>query len=506
MKKGKIFPPPDLLSSCHSPIPNIPLSIDNQFDGEGNNLFFANISSIILHCQNRSVYAALHDSVTIVTQCDSMSFGASLHFVCVVVAYLILQPIAYMLSSPSNAGRRFLVRCVLDAALILSLVAGATAPELNRGLGYEAISWVVLLASTGISKVSTMWCYLTRSDYWCCSAFTKLLSDESRWMKAAKRVETAFVFIGSPALVVVLCYRLLGVCENSEALFSFGLNIHGPSNPSQCIAHFGVGGLLNLWAFTVFLTEVKAVTMMYTLAEIEFRVALVGGSVLFLGTLIHELPKTWPNEMGVTDHQHLALYLVLMLMGILGIAAHSYGLRPKSWNVPWLIVGLCISTLLYFHDPNSKGMHKDLHQVVALTWLAAMVARSQQKHFVASLAGSVAGLTFASVTYAHVWMSLVSGTNYLGYLFYIVAFVATLYIGVMSVVLCGRRLGAGMGDGEPVVMMVGGGSGSGGGGGGGGGGGNTKRRGQYEMVGVKMEEVKEDNEELEEGDTDENVV
>ena len=91
-KTGKISVPPDLpVGSCYSPIPNIPLSIDNQFDGEGNNLYFANISSIILHCQNRN--AALHDSVTIVTQCDSISFGASLHFVCVVVAYLILQPI-----------------------------------------------------------------------------------------------------------------------------------------------------------------------------------------------------------------------------------------------------------------------------------------------------------------------------------------------------------------------------------------------------------------------------
>ena len=91
-------------------------------------------------------------------------------------------------------------------------------------------------------------------------------------------------------------------------------------------------------------------TLSHTLAWYEFRV--VGISAAFAGiiTLIHNLPRTWPGEQGVTDHQHLGLYLTTVVLNGFGVVAHSTGMKPKHWNVPFfylarVLVYCCITTI-----------------------------------------------------------------------------------------------------------------------------------------------------------------
>ena len=195
-------------------------------------------------------------------------------------------------------------------------------------------------------------------------------------------------------------------------------------------------------------------TLSHTLAWYEFRVVGIAAAFAGIITLIHNLPRTWPGEQGVTDHQHLGLYLTTVVLNGFGVVAHSTGMKPKHWNVPFFLSGTCISVLLYYHDPESHGLHKNLHQVCSLAWLAAMVARTMGKGVIAGMAASIAGCTFASVIYAHIWMIETSYTNYLGYFFYTTSFVVSVYGFIVSVIGCAYKLGVEKGKGEPTVNAV----------------------------------------------------
>ena len=211
-----------------------------------NKLPYLKLSSIISHCNQHKAENPVMGSVIIVTQCDATSFGGMFHLICMVIAFLILQPIAFMLMESYNNVKKVLVLYIaMGCFLLIGFVAGATAPELNRGLRYEAIVWLVSLASGAVGVASI---FLPM----CIDRFPKMNGCNGccKCIDVFRIVHRIVAIIVGPIVVILLCYRLAGICEGGEYLFIM-------ENGNQCPGHFLVGLVMNAWGVLVFLTEIK---------------------------------------------------------------------------------------------------------------------------------------------------------------------------------------------------------------------------------------------------------
>ena len=73
------------------------------------------------------------------------------------------------------------------------------------------------------------------------------------------------------------------------------------------------------------------------------------GIAVFSVSLIHlaNAGNMWPNEVGVVDHQHVGLYMVIIIFSGLGIVAQMTKLKKPHWNVPFTLIAICMSMFFF---------------------------------------------------------------------------------------------------------------------------------------------------------------
>ena len=227
---------------------------------------YLDISDVLLYCNNLDTTSAISATtpgtpppsplgvIVIVTQCDATSAGAFLHFFCVAGAFVVLQPLALMLiGSKQHASSSLLVLVLyvgVGALLFIGFVAGATAPELNRGGVYEALVWLVSLASGGVG-VATIF-------HNACSERLPECRCGGRCGGMLSTLRVYHVLVLGPYTVLLLFYRLSGVCEGGEGIFRFkSIAEAGVYGTVQCPGHHMVGTILSAWSILVFLVDIK---------------------------------------------------------------------------------------------------------------------------------------------------------------------------------------------------------------------------------------------------------
>jgi hypothetical protein len=418
----------------------------------------------------------------LVSSCKPATDGTNLwHGLFLIAAYAVAQPLGYLLELHNP---RAAVACytLMGMCVLLSWFGGVP-----PGRAYPGLLALLNVTSAGFATLYTLrmcapaWfqerargvrestALATVADHVPCTRLCAWVASFAwRWARFLSAVVLAYI------VLALWLFRFMGTCRDDGALFV--------ASGNMCPGHFGIGSMFGVVGILNGLLEFKMITMSITLAQMEFMAQVVLGTLLlFFTQMVRHFLGRFPLSMTTLEYQHTGLYLIQLACGLLGLLVHRLGIRPKTWNAPSLFGFLCIAVLLWLHDPDSHGIHKQLHQMAAVFMAVMMISRSVRQRLVASVAGCLAGMSFFSVVFVPMLEDAVHPIDYLGWFFYEVIVTLLVHVVVLGVGFAAKRLGKPDGDGEPSDDGE-----SGGGGGGGDAAAEGKRRtarGQeYELV------------------------
>ena len=367
--------------------------------------------------------------IAIIGFCSENSTGLLVHIIFMILSINFLY-LGFSLNGYEN--KINIRRCLhLVAAIFggIAIISGWTAPEITKEkLTYVGLYTFFIFGASIHVIYMDMFAYVSEFCIKKLPLFGNNNNNNNMRLKACLtklwNISTILLlFALAPYMMIIILLRYFNICYGDLALHSHSEN--------DCPAHIGVGFALNMYGITHALIALKMLKFpeAYPIIYFENRALFIGGFLLSTFTIAGRPGSHWPwHGYSVQDNQHIGLYFILMFLPFVGMLAIWTKVRKNTFNLPAGFAASLIGLLLVLHDPNSHGLHKQIHVLSGTSWIVMVIFRIGNRHLEVGYFSPLAGTLFATVTNAsQISRNLDASMDYLA-----IFFMACMYVGFLN--------------------------------------------------------------------------